>query len=283
MSHRNHRSMPHPVLSNQRQDYAPECQFNILTPQTMLAAGGKEIAITVKYLLSSPTLLELIADRRASYVSVVECARTYRRESHAAHSDEELLLLDRAEWQGTLTLTPYISATEDIPAFTAPEHNQLIKALAPGGIDLPAGAILAIGDITLVELDDDASVESIFDLAPNRQTPVGAFATDLTGQRIAINLHPDDLARVNTTRYQTQHEPMLHQALYLHALEKAIRNLPDHTGKRWATVVQHKLEEHKIYTDGEDLAENSERYAQLIFQNPLARMLNALQEGTGNE
>ena len=51
--------MPHPVLSNQRQDYAPECKFSILTPQTMLAAGGKEIAITVKYLLSSPTLLEL--------------------------------------------------------------------------------------------------------------------------------------------------------------------------------------------------------------------------------
>ena len=283
MSHRNHRSMPHPVLSNQRQDYAPDCRFSILTPQTMLATGGKEIAITVKYLLSSPTLLELIADRRASYVSVVECTRTYRRESHATHADEELLLLNRAEWQGTLTLTPYIAATEDVPAFTAPEHNQLIKALAPSGIDLPAGAILAIGDITQVELDDDAGVESIFDLAPNRETPVGTFATHLAGQRIAINLHPDDLAKVNTTRYQTQHEPMLHQALYLHALEKAIRNLPDHPDKRWATVVQHKLEEHDIDINGEDLAEHSESYAQLIFQNPLTRMLNSLQEGTGNE
>ena len=283
MSHRNHRSMPHPVLSNQRQDYAPECKFSILTPQTMLAAGGKEIAITVKYLLSSPTLLELISDRRASYVSLVECTRTYRRESHAAHTDEELLLLDRTEWQGTLTVTPYIAATEDIPAFTAPEHNQLIKALAPSGTDLPAGAILAIGDITEVELDDDTGVESIFDLAPNRTTPVGAFATDLTGQRIAINLHPDDLAKINATRYQTQHEPMLHQALYLHALEKAIRNLSDHPGKRWATVVQQKLEENNIFADGKELDEYSERYAQLIFQNPLARMLNALQEETSNE
>ena len=283
MSHRNHRSMPHPVLSNQRQDYAPECRFSILTPQTMLAAGGKEIAIAVKYLLSSPTLLKLIADRQASYVSVVECSRTYRRESHAAHADEELLLLDRTEWQGTLTVAPYIAATQDIPAFTAPEHNQLIKALAPGGTDLPAGAILAIGDITEVELDDDTSVESIFDLAPNRDTPVGAFATNLTGQRIAINLHPDDLARVNTTRHQTQQEPMLHQALYLHALDKAIRNLPDHTGKRWATVVQHKLEEHNVYVNSEDLAEHSEYYAQLIFLNPMARMLNTLQEETSNE
>ena len=249
----------------------------------MLAAGGKEIAITVKYHLSSPTLLGLIAEGQASYVSVVECTPTYRRESHVTHANEELLLLKRAEWQGTLTLTPYVAATEDIPAFAAPEHSPLIKALAPNGTDLPAGAILAIGDITEVELDDETGVESIFDLAPNRQIPTGTFTTDLTGQRIAINLHPDDLAKVNTARYQTQQEPMLHQSLYLHALDKAIRNLTDHTGKRWATVVQHKLEEHNIDADGEELVENSDRYAQLIFQNPLARMLETLQKESGNE
>ena len=62
---------------------------------------------------------------------------------------------------------------------------------------------------------------------------------------------------------------MLHQALYLHALEKAIRNLSDHAGKRWATVVQQKLEENNIFADGKELDEYSERYAQLIFQNPL--------------
>ena len=283
MSHRNHGSMPHPVLSKQRQDYAPEYKFRILTPQVMLAGGGKEIAITVKYLLSSPTLLELISKRKASYVSVVECARTYRRESYVTSADEELLLLNRAEWQGTLTVTPYVAATENIAAFTAPEHSPIIKSLLPGGADLPAGAILAIGDITEVELDDEVGFESIFDLAPNRQLSPGAFTTDLTGQRIAINLNPDDLARINATRYQTQYEPMLHQALYLHALDKAIRNLTDHAGnKRWTTVVQHKLEENDIHADGEDLAENSERYAQLIFQNPLARMLNAIQKEPGD-
>ena len=47
MSHRNHRSMPHPVLSKQRNDYAPECSFGILTPHTRLAAGGRDIVITI--------------------------------------------------------------------------------------------------------------------------------------------------------------------------------------------------------------------------------------------
>lgn len=275
--------MPHPVLSKQRQDYLPECHFEVVTPQSMLAAGGKEIAITVKYLLSSPTLLKMVADQRAAYICVVECPRTYRRERYASHSDEDLLLLNREEWQGTLTVAPYVAATQDIPAFIAPEHSPLVKALAPGGVDLPAGAILAIGDIIEVELEEDKGVESIFDLAPNRELPAGSFGTDLTGQRIAINLHPDDLAKINAVRYQMHQEPMLHQALYLHALEQAMRNLSDHAGKRWATVIQHKLEQHSIYADAEELAEKSEGYAQLIFENPLTRMINALQEETGNE
>ncbi len=284
MSHRNHLSMPHPVLSNQRQDYAPDCQFSITTPQTMLAATGKEIAITVAYFLNSPTLLELIADRRASYISVVECTRTYRRESYATIANEDILLLNPTEWQGTLTVTPYVAATEDITGFTAPEHRPLIKALAPDGANLPAGAILAVGDITEVELDDDTGVESIFDLVPYRELTAGTFTTNLTGQRIAINVHPDDLAKINTTRYQTQREPMLHQALYLHALDKAIRNLSDHADKRWATVVHRKLAEHNINAaDNYDPAEKSEEYAQQIFQNPLARMLNSLQDGTNDE
>lgn len=285
MSHRNHCTMPHPVLSKQRQDYAAECWFRIITPQTMLAAGGKEIAITIKYLLNSPTLLNLIAEGQASYVAVVECTPTYRRESYSTRAEdgEDLLLLRRAEWQGTLTLTPYVATTEVIQAFTAPEHSPLIKALAPNGTDLPAGAILAIGDITEVELDSDTGVESIFDLAPNRQISAGTFTVDLTGQRISINLHPDDLAGVNAARHQDHQEPLLHQALYLHALDRAIRNLPDHTGKRWATVVRHRLEEHNINAEADELAENSDRYAQLIFQNPLARMLEVLQKESGNE
>ena len=283
MSHRNHRTMPHPVLSKQRQDYSPECHFQVVTPQSMLAAGGKEIAITVKYVLSSPTLCELIADQRAAYVSVVECTRTYRRERYTTHSDEDLLLLNRDDWQGTLTVAPYVAATEEIPAFSAPEHSSVVKALAPSGVNLPAGAILAIGDITEVELEEDTGVKAIFDLAPNRELPVGSFGTDLTGQRIAINLHPDDLAKINAARYQTQHEPMLHQALYLHALENAIRNLADHAGKRWATVIQYKLEEYGIFASDEELSEKSEHYAQVIFENPLARMLSALHEEVGNE
>lgn len=283
MSHRNHRSMPHPVLSKQRQDYTPECWFRVTTPHTMLASGGKEIAITVKYDLASATLADLIAEQKANYVSVIECSRTYRRERQMSPSDEDIILLKRHEWQGTITMTPYVAATADIAGFTATELSPLVKALAPDGADLPAGAILAIGDITEIELDANTNVESIFDLAADRRLAKGQFAVDITGERIAISLHPSALALVNAARNQTRHEPVLHQALYLHALEKAVRNLPEYADKRWAAVIQRKLDENDIYVDDDELSENAERYAQTIFESPLERMLQALQRENSHE
>lgn len=278
MSHRNHRTMPHPVLSKQRSDYAPECGFDILTPHTVLA-GGKDINITIKYQLTSPTLLELIAAERACYITVVECARTYRRETYSSRGDDDLLTLARSDWEESLTISPYVAATADIAGFNAPEHSAVVKALTPSGVDLPAGAILAIGDIKEVPLEPETGVAAIFDLAPDRNLKVGAFSTNLTGQRIAINLNPDDLSKVNAERNQSGHEPLLHQSLYLHALDKAIRNLTDYPDLRWATVIRQKLAEHDIDPDAEDLAENSERHAQIIFQHPLKRMLETLQGG----
>lgn len=276
MSHRNHRTMPHPVLSKQRSDYAPECGFDILTPHTVLA-GGKDINITIKYQLTSPTLLELIAAERARYITVAECTRTYRRESYPSRGDEDVLTLARSDWEESLTLSPYVAATADIAGFTAPEHSAIVKALTPSGIDLPAGAILAIGDIKEVPLEPETGVAAIFDLATDRNLTVGAFSVNLTGQRIAINLHPDDFGKVNVARNQTHYEPLLHQALYLHALDKAVRNLADYPDLRWATVLRQRLAEHGFDPDADDLSENSERYAQAIFQHPLKRMLETLQ------
>ncbi len=281
MSHRNHLVMPYPVLSSQRDDYAPECYFRMYTPHAQLGNRGQDIIVTVKYHLRSATLHQLIANRQACYCVLIECYRTYRRESQRAWDDEDLLVLECQDWQDKLTLTPYIVTTAPVLGFTASEHSPLVQTLIPNGVDLPAGAILAIGDTTEVTLDND-SVESVFDLVSDKQLEPGRFATDLTRQRIAINVHPDDLRQINRIRSQS-HAPLLHQALYLYALEKGVRNLVDHSDKRWAKVLERVLQDMELLSgdaedqDAEEWAENAERYAQIIFQQPLVRMLQALQ------
>ena len=287
MSHRNHRLIPHPVLSNQRRDYLPECHFKMRVSNKVITQGGEGISLVVEYDINSPTLLEMVEQGRAGYVALLECADTYRRERFISSETTERIDLHRCDWEGDFFLASYVTATEEISGFTAPEHSDLIKSLTPSGFDLPAGAILAVGNVEAIELGEAPGVNSIFDLAPDRQVPIGTFSTDLTGQRIAINLHPNDLEKINIARQKAEQEPVLHQSLYLHALDKAIRNLHEHGDKRWASIIRQKLEEHELSSIGDDLADHSEKLAQTIFQiqggAPLGRMMNALQPGGSNE
>ena len=135
------------------------------------------------------------------------------------------------------------------------------------------GQSWAIGAASEIELENEVAVESIFDLAPDSRLRLGEFSVDITGQRIAINVHPDTKTEILRVRNRADREPLLHQALYLYALDKAIRNLAEHEGNRWADVIRRKLADNGIGYDDELLAENSEVFAQQIFQYPLGRML----------
>lgn len=285
MSYRNRRLMPHPVLSADREDYRPECKFSADVPLKMISDGGRDITIAVQYHLNVPTLHNLIQQGRARYCSVVECPKTYQRSSHVNEGTEDIIMLRRQEYDGRLILTPYIATVDDVSSFNPPELDDELRQLLPAnGIDLPAGAILAIGLATEISLEPPAAVESIVDLVPNSNLDASQFAVDLSGQRIAINVHPNVWANVQQVRNRQERQPILHQALYLHAIDKAIRNLTDSEGKRWADVIGRKLADNGIETDDEaGLSENSETYAQKIFQNPLERMLTALQRETDDD
>lgn len=285
MSYRNQRLMPHPVLSADRNDYQPGCEFAAEIPWSRISDGGRDITVTVQYRLKAPTLHDLITQGQARYCMVVECPKTYRRSRH--HSNEgaqDLIMLKRPEYDGKLTLTPYVAAVANISAFNPPELDDELRLLIPaGGTDLPAGAILAIGAATEIELDNQAAVESIIDLAPASELQQGQFAVDLSGQRIAINVHRNIWQDIQQLRSRPDKEPLLRQSLYLYAIDKAIRNLEDGEGKRWADVIRRKLADNGVDDDSEQLAENSEIYAQRIFQNPLEGMLTALQQEGGDD
>lgn len=278
MSHRNHQVFPHPVLSPHRSDYGEQCHFEAQVPHSVLSHGGRNINITLRFNLTSESLLSLIEEGKATYMAVLECSRTYQRQSFPSRAADEVLVLDHGEWQDALLLTPYVASTEELPSFRSHEHSTLIQALAPQGISLPAGAILAVGNSIEIDLEEEEAVESIFDLAPDRSLVEGTFSTDLTGERIAINLHPDEREAIERIRRQPRLEPLLHQALYLHALEEALRGLDDHSERRWSQRLRQKLERMNIQVDGEDLAERSEFYAQKLLENPFARMLDALHQ-----
>lgn len=285
MSYRNRRLMPHPVLSTDGDDYRPECEFSAEVPLSRISDGGRDITITVQYRLKAPTLCELIERGQARYCAVVECPKTYRRSSHIIEGAEDIIMLRRQDYDDRLVLTPYVAAVDAIAAFNPSELHEELQGLLPvDGADLPAGAILAIGPAAEIQLEPPTAVESIIDLAPNSNLQAGQYAVDLSGQRIAINVHPSVWRGVQQVRNRQEQQPILHQALYLHAIDKAIRGLSDGEGKRWAEVIKRKMIDSGIEIDeAEVLLENSETYAQQIFQNPLAGMLAALQQESDDD
>lgn len=274
MSHRNHGVFPHPVLSPQRHDYKSDCRFAAVVAPPVATPQGN-INLFIAYEIDCPTLQRYIAERRAVCVALVECSATYRRYRHQVQGVQDILILDGAELPDTFQITPYITATEDIPRFWAEEFSPVTQALVPQaqGIALQAGSILAVGHVVEVEGVDET--HSIFDLAAASGVPAGTFVTVLQGERIAINLHRDDLVRIRRLR-ETPQASLLHQALYLHALSEALRGLEDHAHRRWAKVLHRKLQEHGVEVEGEELSHRAEEYAQLIFQKPLSLLLDTL-------
>ena len=282
MSHGNLHNFPYPVLSPQRSDYHARCHFAVQIPHAALSRGGI-INIALKFSLSSEFLLSLIEERKAAYMAMVECARTYQRQSFPFRSADEVLELDHGEWPDSLQLTPYVTSTQPLPAFHSAEHSSLIQALAPQGINLPVGAFLAIGHSVSIEPEEEEAVVSIFDLVPNRHLTQGSFRTDLTGERIAIHLHPADHKALAEMRQRSGTEPLLHQGLYLHALHKALRHIQDYGDRQWSRVLRQRLAAATAQDEHEDWAGNAETLAQQLLERPLARMLDTLRPDSGDE
>lgn len=273
MSHHNHSVFPHPVLSPRRRDYASNCNFKILVTSPVLNREGI-FSLTIKYCVDCPSLQQQVEDQRAACLALLECSATYRREEHTVKGFDDVLQLDSREWSDRVLLTPYITATKSIPGFWSEEFSPVTKTLISGGLDLQVGTVLAVGETTEIEVTSEGN--SIFDLASNLRAPPGTFQINLDGERIAITLNRDDLQKINELRKIRRHQPLLNQALYLHALYEALRSWPDFADKRWAKTLLRKMEEQGIDFQDGDFADRVQFYAQKLFEYPLSAMLDSI-------
>ena len=122
----NDRLLPHPLLAPWNDDYT-DATFNAQVPHAVLN-NGERINLTVKYHLTSQALRELVANGKAQYVGLIACAKTFNRNSYATDQEDELYILDAADYAEELKLTPYVVAAQRIEGFIAPEHNEEIRA-----------------------------------------------------------------------------------------------------------------------------------------------------------
>ena len=273
----NDRLLPHPLLAPWNDDYT-DATFNAQVPHAVLN-NGEQINLTVKYHLTSQALRELVANGKAQYVGLIACAKTFNRNSYATDQEDELYILDAADYADELKLTPYVVAAQRIEGFIAPEHNEEIRQLKPDGFDIPEGSILAVGNSTDVTLKEGGSPVSVIDLVSDPNIDVGTFKVELDDNRLKVHMAPPDKSRTEALRMHGQNSremAILFPSIYLHAITEALRNMHGHAHRRWAQTMQKALERNGVDVDEDELQINALTYAQTLMEKPVGTLMTAL-------
>lgn len=261
----------HPVLRpGGGLDYNEECDFGLDIP----ADGSKRTAeglvrVEASFVLVSSTLQKMIKEGKARYLVLSTCSNTYYRDSTSSDTQEVVIEIPAKDLAGTLKLTPYVVATEDLEWFVAPEHVPEIKEFQ-GKDKIPRAAILAIGASHEIELDQIGTIWSAIKIIRSENIEEGRYAINTVGDFIVIELA--NKTYVDVVRMKGQIRDVLYSSIYQAAIEYSLRKMTEEANTKWAKALQKTLEERDI--SGDDIEENANHYAQVIMGNPLGQMID---------
>ena len=220
------------------------------------------------------------------YAVQTACVRTFNRELHTAGQNNiQYLALPAGDYVHEIIATPYILATEPLHGFSSAELAAEIRELKPGGFDLPRGSILAVAESIRITIAE-TSLHSAIDLVANADISRGHYDLDLGTDRIKLCVNPADkllLERLRSQRPSQLGRTTLATTFYLNAITQALNQMHEHPDSGWAQALRAALERHQIDADNETIRRNAPRYAQIILEAPLGRLLVSLTDPTDAE
>lgn len=266
--------MPHPVLRPDGTDYRAGLGFDMsLAADTQYTLDDK-ILVKVRFDLKSRFMQNLVRAKKARITVVVKCPRTYERSVHVMDDTEATLELPHGLYADKIFLSPHISATEPIKSFRSSEHHAEFSGME---INLPAGAILARGNDTVLTIDALQTLSAAILLVPNNDLERGEFRVDVEEDRIEIRMHEDTYRSVSSLRKTDRRA--LYPSVYLAALTHAIQNVSSDSDRGWEGALKKTLEKEGVQIDDEEnLRRNAYAYAQKLLKYPV----NYLTEKTGD-
>ena len=272
--------IPHPVLQYGGKDYQQGTAFRAsIAGMKHLPREGR-IALALRYELNDQALLEMIQRGEVQYLTRTDCPTTHTREAHAGSLDSHPIELDDSRYSGRVEVRPFIITTRPLEGFQSENWNPWLKSILPGGVNVPAGTILAIAQAKSFRTERTPEYQSCIELVGTPDVPEGQWRIRTDGDLIVIRVNSQDKPKIDRMRQDDATQGGLWPSIYLNAIETAIRRHPDALpeGKRWARAIQKKLEEREFDTSPDALEENCQEYAQTIMGNPLGRILEAGEE-----
>lgn len=271
----NNRSFPYPVLSPVSDDYHPEVKFQLVLPASA-ETNGKTIRLEIAYQNTSNSLNELIARGKAHYCLLLECVATKHRSKCTGQEPVQIHHIPAADYAGSVTVTPYITATAPIAGFSSSEHNPEYAEVRPDGFDIPVGAILAVSHGQQINLTPVGSPYSIIDIVTDANMPPGSPpAVEIDHDRIRIRIDPRRKAQVEAIRQHRNnpnhpHMRGLFSSLYMPAIATGIGRLAD-SSNSWSHSLRQMLVKKGI--DPDQAAADPVYYAQKLMDDPTGQFI----------
>lgn len=276
-----YRHFPHPVLSNDRDDYIDSSFSNNL----IIDHIADKLVFRFNSLLDNEDILRLINNKKASLIYRIESSQTMYREVFMVDFGENKIYIDESDLKGKIVVETYIVALENIYKFKSCKFHSDYKGLV---FNLLRSDIIAIGEKFNFRLDKDMeelyNIPSIF-LISRVDDENMDMRVSFEGEKINIILNNEDYVSQQNLSTNPVYQPILHAMIIMPALIYLFTDLQDAddlrfeelSEKRWFKSIDGILRKMNLALESYYIRQESPyRLAQLILDNPLNRALKSL-------
>ena len=238
------KAYPYPVLSYLNDDYndgsAFEADFDL---NLDLLAGKNTVEIHYDVRLNNSELNETLIDRKAKLVLDIAAPQTLFRETRPLTSFTGQLPFDGGELYGTLEVTAYLVAMQEMPKFTNKGFN---KEYQGGVFEVQNGDVLGISETSVFEIvfDRDSDPDLMRVVLSDGLEP-NDYEFDLNASVISVRVGENVMNYWNRTRADRDAKPHLYQGIYKDCLMFAIEELSNDPALQdfyWAKALKDKVE-----------------------------------------
>lgn len=279
-----YRQYPHPVLSYFSDDLI-NCAFQS-TIKTSITQTTYKFDVIFK--TSSKGLLDLIKMHKAHYAIHIECPSTRFRKIYPTSNEIFSFEIPADFLDGKVQICAFITASDGISNYKNSDFNPDYGEIS---FKINKGDVLAVDRDRLFyaekQIDPLKRIPSIFTVIQNNNENPPPFDIELSGNKVAILLSPENFRSYKFTSMVQDLQSTLATMLILPALAALVETIRiegaknqemDFEDRRWYRVLNKKLKNIGIdVSDPNSFIDSSIVIAQKLIGDPLAASLKTLE------
>ena len=300
----NDKRYPYPVLTPNGDDYdKSEFDVDLEVVKTL-----DEITLTLSPTLKNDGLRTLIGvEHKAKIIVHVESPKTVFRRTYdvqmplcdkASEKEKTVVEINAADLSGTVSVCPFIVATEDIPDYTNESFNPDYECEA---FSIDCGAVLAEGRQRTFVADTSrealATVASIFSVVKCVSPDCKTLRNDFSGEKIRISMPGKMFSQYGTLKDTPEDREAIWAMVFVPALVEVLTTLAverkcngeipsEYLERSWYRSIDKALRMMKGWGLDSDKFSNGNDYlelASLLVKNSASRAFLKMVNGYYNE